>query len=92
MDEYATGFLIRSVLRATSAIALQAVVTVAQIVPAEDAPQPLTHEESASHVRVPEGFRLDIVASEPVIEEPSCVAFDERGLHPSARCLGVVAR
>lgn len=45
-----------------------------------DAPQPLTPSESAALMRLPDGFRIEIVASEPVIQEPSCIAFDERGL------------
>ena len=49
------------------------------IQPAADAPQPMTPEESASKMRLPEGFRIDLVASEPLIEDPSCIAFDERG-------------
>ncbi|MCH8215588.1 MAG: hypothetical protein IH892_02320 [Planctomycetes bacterium] len=49
------------------------------IQPAADAPQPMTPAESASKMRLPEGFRIDLVASEPLIEDPSCIAFDERG-------------
>lgn len=30
-------------------------------------------------MRLPKGFRIELVASEPVVEEPSCVAFDEHG-------------
>lgn len=46
---------------------------------AGDAPQPLSPEESAAKIVLPDGFRIELVASEPVIEEPSCVAFDPRG-------------
>ena len=28
---------------------------------------------------MPEGFRIDLVASEPVVKEPSGIAFDEHG-------------
>ena len=27
----------------------------------------------------PDGFRLELVASEPLVQDPTCVAFDERG-------------
>ena len=50
-----------------------------QIEPAGDAPQPKSPEASAAEVEVPEGFRLELVASEPLIKEPSCIAFDARG-------------
>ena len=46
---------------------------------ASDAPKPLAPAQSAAKIRLPEGFRIDLIASEPVVQEPSCVAFDERG-------------
>ena len=49
------------------------------IQPAADAPQPLSPQQSAAQVRLPAGFSLELIASEPLIQEPSCVAFDERG-------------
>ncbi len=51
----------------------------AEILPAPDAPQPLTPQESAAKMRLPEGFRIELVASEPLVKEPSCIAFDEHG-------------
>ena len=51
----------------------------ADIKQAEDAPQPLTPEESAKRIRLPEGFQIELVASEPVVKEPSGIAFDEHG-------------
>jgi putative membrane-bound dehydrogenase-like protein len=51
----------------------------AEIKQAEDAPQPLTPEESAKRIRLPEGFQIELVASEPVVKEPSGIAFDEGG-------------
>lgn len=51
----------------------------AEILPAPDAPQPLTPEASAARVRLPPGFRLELVASEPLIREPSGVCWDETG-------------
>ncbi|MEM7312201.1 MAG: PVC-type heme-binding CxxCH protein [Planctomycetota bacterium] len=46
---------------------------------AVDAPQPLSPEESAKRMRLPAGFRIELIASEPLVEEPSCIAFDEKG-------------
>ena len=51
----------------------------ARIQPAEDAPQPLSPAESAKQIRLPDGFQIDLVASEPVVKEPSGIAFDEHG-------------
>ncbi|MEE8116775.1 MAG: PVC-type heme-binding CxxCH protein, partial [Gemmatimonadales bacterium] len=50
-----------------------------KIQPAADAPQPLSPEESARKMHLPEGFRIELVASEPVVQDPSGIAFDERG-------------
>ena len=49
-----------------------------RIPPAGDAPQPLSPQESAARIRLPDGFRIELVASEPTVQEPSCLAFDER--------------
>jgi putative membrane-bound dehydrogenase-like protein len=49
-----------------------------EIQPAPDAPKPLSPPDSAARIRLPEGFRIDLVASEPLIQEPSCIAFDEQ--------------
>ncbi len=46
---------------------------------AEDAPRPLSPQQSAALLRLPDGFRIDLVASEPLIQEPSCITFDEQG-------------
>ncbi len=51
----------------------------AQVEKPDDAPQPQSPRESASSFRVPPGFRLELVASEPLIREPSGVCWDERG-------------
>src|SRR6267154_1603657 len=50
-----------------------------QIVPASDAPKPLTPEESRKTFRLPEGFRVELVASEPMLAEPTGLCFDARG-------------
>lgn len=49
------------------------------IQPATDRPQPKSPAESARCVKLPPGFRLDIVAAEPLVREPSAMAFDEFG-------------
>ncbi len=44
-----------------------------------DAPQPLSAAESAKQFKVPDGFRVDLVACEPLIHEPSGVCWDASG-------------
>ena len=36
-------------------------------------------EDSLSKIRVPNGFKLELVASEPMIEEPVCMAWGPDG-------------
>lgn len=50
-----------------------------QIPQPTDAPAPLTPEETAASYKLPPGFRLEVVASEPLIASPSGVCWDERG-------------
>lgn len=50
-----------------------------QITKPADAPKPLPAAESAGQFRVPEGFRLELVAAEPLIRQPSGVCVDEHG-------------
>jgi putative membrane-bound dehydrogenase-like protein len=56
-----------------------AAVLQAEIQQPADAPPPLTPAESAKLVKLPPGFRLELVASEPLVREPSGVCWDERG-------------
>ena len=51
----------------------------AQIPKPTDAPAPMSPEQSAAAFKLPEGFRMEIVASEPLIASPSAVCWDERG-------------
>jgi putative membrane-bound dehydrogenase-like protein len=51
----------------------------AAIPPPTDAPKPLTPEESAAAYKLPDGFRMEVIASEPLIASPSAVCWDERG-------------
>ncbi len=51
----------------------------AQIPPPADAPKPRPPEESAAAFKLPDGFRMEIIASEPLIASPSGICWDERG-------------
>ena len=51
----------------------------AEIPKPDDAPQPKSPEESKKCFTLPDGFRIDLIASEPLIRDPSCVAWDEKG-------------
>jgi putative membrane-bound dehydrogenase-like protein len=66
-----------------SALALTAMfasdVALAQIAKPGDAPKPMTPEQSAAAFKLPDGFRLEVAASEPLIGSPSGVCWDERG-------------
>ena len=52
---------------------LAAQLALAQIPQPTDAPKPRTPEESAAAFKLPEGFRMEVVASEPLIASPSAV-------------------
>lgn len=54
-------------------------IDAAEIPRAADAPLPLSPDESARRFHLPDGFRIELVACEPLVQEPSCVAFDEYG-------------
>jgi len=54
-------------------------VLLGQIPEPTDAPKPRSPEESAASYRMPEGFRMELVAAEPIIASPSGVAWDEYG-------------
>jgi len=64
-----------------SAICAVATVTAAfaQIVPADDAPKPLTPESSAEQFQTPDGYEVQLVVAEPLIREPSGVCWDSKG-------------
>jgi hypothetical protein len=46
---------------------------------ATDAPKPLSPQESQRRFRLPEGLRIDLVAAEPQLREPTGIAFDAHG-------------
>src|SRR5881296_3895237 len=54
-------------------------LVLAQIPKPTDAPKPMTPEQSAAAFKLPGGFRMEVVASEPLIASPSAVCWDERG-------------
>jgi mono/diheme cytochrome c family protein/glucose/arabinose dehydrogenase len=43
------------------------------------APTPLSPEEALKSFRLPPGFRIELVASEPMIETPVAISFDDQG-------------
>ncbi len=43
------------------------------------APAPLSPEEALKSFRLPPGFRIELVASEPMIETPVAISFDDQG-------------
>ena len=60
-------------------VALAACRVDAEIPRPDDAPRPLTPAESHATFRVPTGLRVELVAAEPLIHEPSGVCWDARG-------------
>ncbi|MFC4992357.1 DUF7133 domain-containing protein [Rubritalea tangerina] len=40
---------------------------------------PLSAEESLRHIEVPDGYNIELVASEPMVQEPVCFTFDPQG-------------
>lgn len=66
-------------LVACACFALPAAGWCEEIKPATDRPQPKSPAESAQCVKLPPGFRLDIVAAEPLLRDPAAMAFDEQG-------------
>src|SRR5947209_18626896 len=54
-------------------------LVLAQIPKPTDAPRPMSPEQSAAAFRLPDGFGMEVVASEPLIASPSAVCWDERG-------------
>ncbi len=72
----------RAPLRSTAlawAMVIATELAFAQIPKPTDAPRPLTPEQSAASFKLPDGFRMEVVASEPLIASPSAVCWDERG-------------
>jgi len=51
----------------------------AQIPRAADAPKPLTPEESQQRFQLRPGFHIELVASEPLLADPSAILIDHQG-------------
>ncbi len=60
-------------------LTLWAVAVGAEIPRPDDAPKPLSAAESARQFQVPLGYRIRLLASEPLITEPSGICWDEKG-------------
>lgn len=58
---------------------LLSIPCVAQIPRTNDAPKPLSPEESSRRMQLPPGLRVTLVAAEPLIADPTGAAWDERG-------------
>src|SRR5881628_507341 len=72
----------RAILKSTGfawAMLSAANLALAQIPKPIDAPKPMTPEQSAAAFKLPDGFRMEVIASEPLIASPSAVCWDERG-------------
>src|SRR5438105_6230897 len=71
----------RPVLRfaAFAFVLLSAASPWAQIPKPTDAPRPMSPEQSAAAFKLPDGFRMEVIASEPLIASPSGVCWDEHG-------------
>lgn len=68
-----------SALLTTCFLVLQQSSFAFQIKPATDAPKPLSPEESLKRFRVEPGFRIELVAAEPHLADPSAIAWDADG-------------
>src|SRR5262249_20734996 len=62
-----------------SLLQLRGAFASAQLPKPTDAPLPRSPEETVAAFKLPEGFRLEVIASEPLIASPSAVCWDERG-------------
>ena len=60
-------------------ISLIGLSTHARIPAPDDAPKPLSPTDSAAKAVLPDGFSLQLVASEPLVKQPSAVCWDARG-------------
>ncbi|MEX2215672.1 MAG: PVC-type heme-binding CxxCH protein [Phycisphaeraceae bacterium] len=67
------------ILSTLSLLHVAAAISVAQIPEPLDAPKPQSPSKSAAAFALPDGFRMELVASEPLIASPTGVCWDERG-------------
>jgi hypothetical protein len=64
---------------AGTALLLIAAAGADKVPQATDAPKPLSPEESRQRFRLAAGFRIEPVAAEPQVKEPTGLCFDARG-------------
>src|SRR5216684_7010891 len=64
---------------AGTALLLTAAAGADKVPQATDAPKPFSPEESRKRFRLPGGFRIELVAAEPQVTEPTGLCFDARG-------------
>ena len=72
----------RAILKSTGlawAMLFATNLALAQIPKPTDAPKPMPPDQTAAAFKLPDGFRMEVVASEPLIASPSAVCWDERG-------------
>ncbi|WP_437222102.1 PVC-type heme-binding CxxCH protein [Planctomicrobium sp. SH661] len=68
-----------SIVQLFVAVILLVDLSQAEIPVPDDAPQPKTPAESQKCFHVPDGFRLELIACEPVTQQPSGVCWDAHG-------------
>lgn len=68
-----------SSLRILTPLLTLSLLAVAQIPHPDDAPKPRTPSESAASFHLHQGFRIETIASEPLISSPSGICWDEQG-------------
>src|SRR5262249_12115845 len=69
-----------SVCMFAASLLISAAAAVGENIPkATDAPKPLAPDESRQRFRLPQGFRIELVAPEPEIAEPTGLCFDASG-------------
>src|SRR5215831_12506642 len=73
------GATVLAILWTASALGLRPALPAEQIPAATDAPKPLMPEASRERFHLPEGFRIELVAAEPQLAEPTGMCFDARG-------------
>lgn len=66
-------------LRSFALLLLAAATVHGEIPKPGDAPQPLSPAESAKLFQVPAGYQIRLLASEPLIREPSGICWDDKG-------------
>lgn len=62
-----------------AALILTSATAYGEIPHPDDAPKPLSTAEAAKSFHLPPGYEMKLIASEPLITEPSGVCWDERG-------------